>query len=303
MAIHVIVGAGPVGTHLADLLLARGEQVRVVTRSGSGPVAAERIALDAADGPGLRAASAGATAIYNCANPAYHRWPIDWPPLADALIAAAQDTGAVLVTTGNLYPYGPVDGPMREGLPDVATGRKGRVRAAMTRQAFDAHRAGRIHAVEVRGSDYLGGAGLLSAMVTPALRKGRTAYVPADLDAPHTWTNVVDVARLLDAVAGDESSWGRIWHVPSVAPVSVRTVAELAADRLGTRLTLRTMPYAVLWAAGLVNPMAKELRETQYQFRAPFVLDTTAAQQAFGLAPTPLDQSVDFDLATASAAS
>ncbi len=37
MALHVIVGAGPVGTATANLLAERGEQVRVVTRRGTGP--------------------------------------------------------------------------------------------------------------------------------------------------------------------------------------------------------------------------------------------------------------------------
>jgi 2-polyprenyl-6-methoxyphenol hydroxylase-like FAD-dependent oxidoreductase len=36
MALHVIVGAGPVGSATAALLAGRGEQVRVITRSGTG---------------------------------------------------------------------------------------------------------------------------------------------------------------------------------------------------------------------------------------------------------------------------
>lgn len=301
MTTHVVVGAGPVGTHLATLLLRRGEHVRVVSRRGTGPEGAELVALDAADTPRLRAVCTGAVSIYNCANPAYHRWAVDWPPIADALVAAAEASGAVLATTGNLYPYGPVEGPMVEGLPDAATGTKGRVRAAMTRQALQAHRAGRIRAVEVRGSDYLGGNSLLSAIVLPALRAGRTAYVPADLDALHTWTSVADVARLLAVVAGRETAWGRVWHVPSAAPASIRTVSQVAADRLGLPLKLRSMPYAALWAAGVVVPFVRELRETQHQFRAPFVLDSTDAQRTFGLSPSPLGESVELDLAAAPA--
>ena len=46
----------------------------------------------------------------------------------------------------------------------------------------------------------------------------------------------------------------------------------------------------------------RELRETQHQFRRPFVLDSSAAQQTFGLAPHSLEDSVRFDLATAAPA-
>jgi nucleoside-diphosphate-sugar epimerase len=37
MSLHLIVGAGPVGSATARLLAARGEQVRLITRSGSKP--------------------------------------------------------------------------------------------------------------------------------------------------------------------------------------------------------------------------------------------------------------------------
>jgi hypothetical protein len=52
------------------------------------------------------------------------------------------------------------------------------------------------------------------------------------------------------------------------------------------------MPYPVLRLGGLFNPMAHAARETQYQFRKPFVLDSTAAAAAFGISPTPLDDAL-----------
>lgn len=302
MALHVIVGAGPVGTATARDLLARGEQVRVVTRSGTGTEGTEQVAADAADAARLGELTAGATAIYNCVNPPYHRWAQDWPPVANALIAAAESSGAVLATTGNLYVYGPVAAPMTETSPMAATGTKGRVRARMWRDALAAHEAGRIRTFEVRGSDYLGGNSVLSMLITPALRKGRTAYVPADLDAPHTWTNTDDVARLLVTGALNEQAWGRVWHVPSAPACSIRELAAIAAAQLGTTARLRSLPYSALWAAGLVSPSIRELRETQHQFRAPFVLDSSAAQQMFGLAPTRIEDSVRLDLSSAEAA-
>jgi hypothetical protein len=52
---------------------------------------------------------------------------------------------------------------------------------------------------------------------------------------------------------------------------------------------LSAMPYPVLWIGGLFDPMARAVRETQYQFRGPFVLDSTAATEAFGISPAALD--------------
>ncbi|GGR63086.1 NAD-dependent epimerase [Micromonospora fulviviridis] len=296
MALHVIVGAGPVGTATARLLAERGERVRVVTRRGTGPAhpAIERIAADAADAERLTALTEGAAALYNCANPAYHRWPLDWPPLAAALLTAAERTGAVLATVGNLYGYGPVDAPMTEATPLASTGTKGRVRNRMWADALAAHRAGRARITEVRGSDYVGADGTsLAMMVLPRVLAGQRVFLPVDWDAPHTWTYIPDVARTLVAAATDERAWGRAWHVPSAPAVSMRDLAGRAAALVGAPAPrLIRMPYPMLWVAGLANPFARELRETAYQFDRPYVLDSTAATATLGVEPTPLDRVV-----------
>src|SRR5256885_290913 len=109
MALHVIVGAGAVGTATATLLAERGEQVRIVSRRGTGPEHPdiERVAADATDADRLTGLATGAAALYNCATPESPRWFIDWPPLHAALLATAERTGAVLTTAATLYPYGP----------------------------------------------------------------------------------------------------------------------------------------------------------------------------------------------------
>lgn len=297
MALHVIVGAGPIGSAVARELLAGGEKVRMVTRSGSGLDGTDRVAADAGDASRLSELADGAAAIYNCVNPPYHRWVTDWPPVANALIAAAKSSGAVLATTGNLYGYGPVDAPMTEQTALAATGTKGRVRIQMWRDALAAHEAGRIRTFEVRGGDYLGGNSLLSMLVSPALRKGRTAYVPADLDAPHTWTNIEDVAKLLVVGATDERAWGKAWHVPSAPACSIRELTAIAAGQLGVQPKLRAVPPVMIWTVGVFNRTVRELRETQHQFRKPFILDSSSAEATFGLRPASLEESVRLDLA------
>ncbi|GGK99856.1 NAD-dependent epimerase/dehydratase family protein [Nocardia jinanensis] len=294
MPLHIVIGAGPVGSAVARLLTGRGERVRLITRSGSGPVqdGIERIAADATDATALAEHARGAVALYNCAGPAYHRWATDWPPLGAAAIGAAESTGAVLVSTGNLYGYGPVDGAMTEQLPLRPTSVKGRIRADLWTAALAAHEAGRIRTTEVRGSDYLGADTTtpFSVLVLPKVLAGRAASIPADPDAPHSWTQVSDVAKLLVTVAADENAWGRPWHVPTAPPLSVRALAERAAELAGApRARVRAMPGFLLRLAGLADPAAREMIEIQYQLREPFVLDSSAATNAFGLEPSPID--------------
>jgi nucleoside-diphosphate-sugar epimerase len=297
MAVHVIVGQGSVGRATAGLLVEQGHEVRVITRSG-GPAEAgggrvRHIGLDASDAEGLTEAARGAAVLYNCASPAYHRWAADWPPLAAALLTAAERTGAVLATVSNLYGYGPVQSPMTEETPLRAQGRKGRVRARMWLDALAAHESGRVRATEVRASDYIGPGALspLGERVVPRLLAGRRVQVLGSADAAHSWTYVGDVARLVVTVGSDPRAWGRPWHVPSNPPRTQReAIGDLAKAAGVGPVKVSVMPRAMLTLAGLFSPVVRELPEVAYQMERPFVIDSTAAQASFGLQPTPWEQ-------------
>ncbi len=296
MPLHLVVGAGPSGSSVALLLADSGEQVRVVTRRGSGPEhpAIERVAADASDAARLRELARGTVAIYNCVNPPYHRWTTDWPPIAAALLGAAEGSGAVLAITGNLYGYGPVDAPMTEDLPLAATTRKGRVRARMWLDALAAHRAGRVRVTEARGSDYVGAdAQSMFTYAGPALLAGKTARLPVNLDLPHSVTYTGDMARTLVTIARDERAWGRPWHVPT-APA--RTIRDMLTDfsRLAgaPEPRLAVLPRSLMRAVGVFSRQLRELDEMRYQFERPFVLDSSRATRELGLTATPLPESL-----------
>jgi len=295
MAKHVVIGAGAVGSATALLLAERGEQVRIVTRHGSGPQhpAIERIAADATDALRLTEITAGAAALYNCASPLYHEWFTDWPPLAAAFLTAAERTGAVYAAMSNLYGYGPVDGPMTPQLPIAATHPKLRLRAEMWNDVLAAHQAGRIRAVEVRGSDYIEANSILSTVIGTAVLAGKRAYAPGPLDVPHSWTSIHDCARALVTVAADERAYGQVWFVPTNAPLTVRQLATRFAQVNGApRARVTPIPYPVMWASGLFSPLIKELRTTRYQFTRPFVIDASATTDVFGLTPIALDEAL-----------
>jgi nucleoside-diphosphate-sugar epimerase len=295
MSLHVIVGAGPVGSATARLLADRGEQVRIVSRRGSGPEhsGVERVSADAADGDRLAELADGATALYNCANPLYHRWLTDWPPLAAALLSAADRSGATLVTHSNLYGYGPVTGPITETTPLAATHPKLKLRADMFREALARHRAARIRMVETRASDYIEANSILSVTLAKPLLAGKRGYAPVPLDVPHSWTSIKDVARLLVTVAGDERAYGRAWHVPTNPPLTVRQLAVRFTEANGLpRAKVTAIPYPLLWTIGLFSPVVRELRTTRYQFTRPFVLDSSAATETFGLKPEPMEDAL-----------
>jgi len=151
MSHHLVVGAGPVGTATARLLAEQGHTVTVLTRSGTGPshpaITLERgDVVDVANLSRLAGEHGGAAALYNCVNPPYHRWAIDWPPMQHAFLKAAEHSGAVLVMIDNLYAFGFVDGarllvndplPSQDNATLLSTGVGMRVQADPLTAALD----------------------------------------------------------------------------------------------------------------------------------------------------------------------
>jgi len=291
MSNHVIIGSGPIGSAIARLLVDRGDSVRMITRSGGGPdlPGVERVAADASDARRLTALAEGAATVYNCANPKYTEWERLWFPMNDAMIAAAKAAGAVYVITGNLYVYGPQPGgQMNENTPMAAVGRKGKVRIKMWRDAL----ASGVRTVEVRGSDYIGAGavGVFSSVLLPAIEKGRTGFAPGNPDLPHSFTYTGDMARTMVALAHDERAHGKAWHAPTLPAITIRELANRYTDLTGQpRVKIRKLPRFVMRTAGLAVPMARELAEMDYQFYAPFHLDSRRTEETFGLKPTDLE--------------
>ncbi|MFE7189865.1 NAD-dependent epimerase/dehydratase family protein [Kitasatospora sp. NPDC057541] len=296
MSFHVVTGAGPTGTATALRLAGEGEQVRLVTRRGSGPEhpGIERVAADATDADALTALVEGAHSLINCAAPQYHRWLTEFPPLAAALLATAERTGAGYVMLGNVYGYGPVAGPLTEDLPAAPTSRKGTLRAALWADALAAHEAGRARVTEVRASDFVGrgATSLFAFTVVPAVVAGEPVGYPADLDAAHSWSYVGDVAATLVAAARNETSWGRAWHVPSTSEVSARELAGRLAKAAGApEPALTEVSRAELARSG--NEILAEVEEMGYLYDRPLLLDSTVTRETLAVAATPLETVVE----------
>src|SRR4051812_48635889 len=279
MALHVIVGKGPVGNTTAELLAARGNEVRVLSRSGGTSTAGPSIEgiehrrVDATDADALTAAARGAAALYNALNPPYTSWATDWPPMAEALLTAAERTGAVLVTMSNLYGYGRPSGPMTPESALAATDTKGRVRAQMWADAMAAHEAGRVRATEARAADFVGpqvpgGQSHLMRQL-PALRAGRRAWVIGDPDVPRGWSYLPDVAATLVTLATDERAYGRAWHVPSTGRSQREALTDLAAALGRPEPKVSGVPWWALRTLGVGMPFLREVVDVKHQFGQP----------------------------------
>lgn len=143
---NLIFGAGPLGLAVARRLVSSGTTVRMVNRSGKAPAptGTEVVAADASDPHAARRACEGTTVVFHCATHSYGQWDKVLPPIMNGIIEGAAAAGARLVYGDNLYAYGPVDGPIREDLPNRPVGPNTRARAEVATTLMKAHVAGKV---------------------------------------------------------------------------------------------------------------------------------------------------------------
>jgi nucleoside-diphosphate-sugar epimerase len=295
---HVIFGTGAIGLAVLDALRRRGETARLVNRSGSARVPAdvEVVGGDARDAGFTTGVARGADVVYQTLNPPYAEWTAQFPPLQAGVLAAAEATGARLVSMENVYMYGRPGGRvLTEDCAYEAHTRKGQLRGRMARELLAAHDAGRVEVAIGRASDYFGPRGgaqsNLGDRVFPAALEGKTATVLGDPEQPHTYTYVPDIGEGLAVLGEHPDAPGQVWHLPNDPDTrTTRQLVDIAYRLAGQpRSRLRRLPPVLLRAVGLVNPTMRELVEMQYQFEEPFVVDSSKITNKLGVEATPVE--------------
>ena len=294
--LHVVFGAGQIGSPLAGLLRERGHAVRLVRRSGPGPEGVETLHGDAGDAAFATEATTGAAAIYHCMNPAYFakEWARELPRYAGALVAAAGRARARLVVLDNLYLLGrPAGRPLDEDSPVAPCSRKGEIRARVNAQLMAAHARGDARVVVGRASDFYGPGGTgtyFGDQFWPKALAAGTAQALARLDTPHTYHYTLDVAAGLAALGeAEDDVTGRWWVLPAAPAESSLAMVQRVSRELGRELKVRRLPPFLLSALGLFVPILRELREMGYQWDEPFVANDARFRARFPLVPTTLD--------------
>jgi nucleoside-diphosphate-sugar epimerase len=298
--LHVIFGAGPVGTTLAEELLAKGKQVRLVNRSGKGqvPDGVEMVAGDASKLATVQELSEGASAVYNCTHASYETWPEILPRLQENMIEGAAYAGAKLVVIDGLYQYGETHGQvMTEDMAHTATSRKGRLRAELAWGYLQAHRVGKVRVALGRAADFFGPRVLNSSLgqyVFPAALSHQPVLTLGNIDLPHSYSYMPDVTRGLAVLGERDEALGRDWLLPVAPAVTTREIINMIGAIIGE--SVQTMNVASIEQAKSLGvfdtTFANEYTELFYQYTEPQIVDSGAIDRTFGLHATPLDEAL-----------
>ncbi len=303
----LVIGAtGGIGSETARALLARGWRVTALHRAppkADGPIT--WVKGDAMDADSVAAAAKGADVIVHAANPPnYRNWrELALPMLANS-IAAAKAERALLVFPGNLYNYGPEDGPLiSEDTPQNPVSRKGAVRVEMEAMLRAATADG-ARGLVVRAPDFFGShapsSNFTNMIVKPGQPLRRIVY-PGNPDVGHAWAYLPDLA---EAIAGlieiadrlpafETVNFAGHWMEPGID--LAHAIRRAAGD---PDLPIRRFPWGLIGALSPFVPLFRELNEMRYLWERPMRLDNSKLVALLGREPrTPLDEALRTTLA------
>jgi nucleoside-diphosphate-sugar epimerase len=293
----LLLGAGQIGTRLAQQLSAQGKRVRSVRRTATAVAPGiEQRSGNIVDLAFAEEALAGASVVYDCMNPSYDKWPEQLLPIARGALHGATRAGASLVALDCLYMYGRPNGAMREDSALTPCSKKGALRVQLAEERFAAHRRGDLRVAVGRASDFFGPNLPQSAFSDRFYQRvlaGKAAECMGDPDQLHSYTYVEDIARALATLGGDTRSFGEVWHLPTPEAETTRQLNARVGRALGLDIKTMQVPRWLVRGIGLFQPIMREMHEMMYQWDVPYVLDDSKFRATFGVSATPVDVAVE----------
>jgi len=286
--LHLVLGAGQIGSLVAEQLHGQGHRVRVARRTSGGDARFENVSLDVRDADAVARAAEGATVVYNCTNPLYHQWHELLLPMAKGSAEGAAKAGARLVVLDNLYMYGD-NSRMHEAQPASPVSKKGELR----KQAGEWLLARSQPIAIGRAADFFGPRTPFAMFGERVLQRaiaGRAVEVFGDLDQPHSYAYTVDVARALVALGSRETRG--VWMLPVNRVETTRQLLDRYSRALGVPVRTRRIPKWVLRGAGVFDKQLGEAVEMIYQWEHPYVVDDSKFRAGFGFGATPWDEAI-----------
>ncbi len=276
-------GSGFIGSHLVAILLARGDEVTVIDnlstgRRGNLPVRHERLRFIEADLADALAAFGKGEAfdrIYHLAAAVGVKLVMDDPIRAIEtnvgrtielfkFAATRSRTGGgvptLVVSSSEVYGKGSrtpfsEDDDVVYGPTTVARWCYGASKALDEYLALAYHRQHGLPAVVVRlfntvGPGQVGEFGMVVPRFVRSALAGEAIEVYGDGSQTRCFCDVRDVAGAMPRVLSEAKCVGRVFNLGSDRSLSIRELAEMVARVVGSRSTVKLVPYAQAYAPG-----------------------------------------------------
>ncbi len=217
-------------------------------------------------------------------------WRKYWPIIMQNVIEGCKKHGTKLIFFSNVYPYGLVDGWMKEDTPFNPCSKKGEVRANIELKLLDEVKRGNINAQIVRAADFYGPhtpLSFLKPMVFDNFAKGKKAQWFISDQIKHSFTYTPDAGKATALLGNTDHAYNQVWHIPTDKNVPTgKEFLELAATAFGVQPNYMVLKKWMVQMAGLFNGDIKESVEMLYQSEHDYLFDSSKFEKAFNVQPT-----------------
>jgi nucleoside-diphosphate-sugar epimerase len=296
--ITILGAGGPIGAELAKILAFSHQPFRLVSRNPKPVTGGEVFTADLSDQEQTIRAIAGSSVVHLLVGLKYDLgvWQNLWPRIMANTIEACKRAQAKLLFFDNVYMYGKVNGAMTEETPYAPCSKKGEIRAKIATTLMGEIKAGSLTALIARAADFYGPDtehGVPNVLVFEPFAKKKTASWLVNARVPHSLTFTPDAARGVAMLAGRESAWNQVWHLPTAPdPPTGREFIEMAAKEFGVAPKFRVLSRPMLRVAGWFKPLIGESYEMLYQSDSPYLFDSTKFAREFGFSGTPYPEGI-----------
>lgn len=291
----VVIGNGAIGNLVTQIMLSRGETVRIAQRRAPKvlPDGAEYIACDVLNAEDVRRAVAGASQVLLSVAFAYDArvWRDVWPKTISNVVEACAEVGARVVFIDNLYQLGPQTEPRREDMALSTAGEKAAILTEVTGMWMAAR--DRVRFAALRCPDFYGPGVMISHLGDQAfgdMARGKSATMLAPLDIRHDFAYAPDIARAAVALFdAPDDAFGRVWNMPSAPIRTPRELLAMGAATMGVPLKIFALPLWMAPVAGLFSRFIKEFWDVRYTWDRPYEVDASKFTKRFDFVPTAFE--------------
>ena len=282
----VLGGTGTIGSELIKYLKMNGKNVRSVSRTSNIPDV-QNIRCDLLEKGSIHLALKESTHVYFCLMLPYDSkiWMQHWYNLVVSIVAFAKAENIRLIYLDNTYMYAkPYKGLVTEKFSQAMETKKGTARKRATDYIITAIKEEQLNAVIARSSDFYGPSAIHSQFYIKFIEnivQGKNPQTLIDPSIKHCYTYTVDVAKALYLLAMDDSSYGKVWHIPSSDPITLKEVNAICNAYLEKNYELSVMPIFIRKIVSLFHKEIREVDEMLYQFERDTVFDASRFKGRF----------------------
>jgi nucleoside-diphosphate-sugar epimerase len=301
---HIIVGSDGAAFATARAAQERGYNATVLVPRGAPSVRTlpndiKARDLDPREKNVFVRAFKDASFVYYCCGTATLPIDEDEPERLSRIIEGVRQARAKFIYCDAPYAYGLTTRVMTEEMPPRARDPFGSFLAALAQFVLHSHRMGEVEAVLARHADLFGPQVARSHFGEPfvlSVMHRRPLSVLGRVNAPRTLTYTPDLGRALVLLAEQEDTWGQLWHLPSLPPVTPERLINAMRASEGFAPIAHNGIHEIrsqrpLFGLGGSRHTAQRALARFYE--APFTLSSAKFERAFGMHATPFKDMVE----------